>query len=272
MVTDTVMTNTMTTNTDNTMSTYSSVSATVLSSSVITGIVPTNISSKSTVDHNNHRTLIIVLVTLVAMAVILLILMVIMIVRLRQQKRRTVYKLAQTKIESTLEQHPSNYKVFIVTDSDSELVRELCHHLAHLGIDHEYYQFVENSRDDGPGQLGIPAWTQKCFNEHDMILFVCNRGFNIVWENEENKVENRREVTRHNPYTLIISTVRQLFEGYLTEHNRHSKYAVILLQESDRQYIPPLLKNIRRFLVCDQEALARYILQIPKYVAPRCTE
>ena len=252
MVTDTVMTNTMATSTimlDNTISTSE-----IVSSSVVTGNVPTNTSSKSTADSN----LIIVLAVLVTTAILLLILMAIMIVvYLRQQKRQTIYKLAPTKTESPIEKYPP--KVFIVTDSDLQPVRELYHHLDSYDIDPEYYQYVENDREDGPGRLGIPAWTQKCFNKHDMVLFVCNHGFNSAWENE---------VTRQDPYALIIATVRQLFEGHLTEHNRHSKYAVILLQESDRQYIPPLLRNIRRFLIRDQEELARYIRQIPKYEAP----
>ena len=261
MVTDTVMTNTMAT-LDSIISTSSSASVTVTSSSVITD-ASTNTSSTSTVDRTNHGTLIIILAVLVTTAVILLILMSIMIAVYLRQKRRAVYSPAPTLNESPLKTHPP--KVFIVTDSDLQLVRELCHRLAITSIDQVYYQYVENDRHNGPGQLGIPTWTQKCFTESDMVLFVCNRGFNIVWEN---KPENRKEITGHDPYTLIISTVRQLFEGCLTEHNRHSKYAVILLQGSDHQHIPSLLKNFRSFLVSDQEALARYILQIPEYAAP----
>ena len=272
MVTDVVMTNTTATDTimfDSTISTYSSVSVTVVSGDVSTA----KSTAKSTVDRPNRTTLIIVLAVLITTAIVLLLLAAIMIVYLQQQKRRTVYRLAPTINESLLQKHPPKYKVFIVTDnSDLEPVRELCHHLVEHDIGQKYYQYVEYDRDDGPGQLGIPAWTQKCFSEHDMVLFVCNHGFNIAWENEKSKVANRKEVTRHDPYTLVISTVRQLFEGYLTEHDRHSKYAVILLQESDRRYIPPLLKNIRSFLISDQEGLARYILQIPKYVAPHHNE
>ena len=176
---------------------------------------------------------------------------------LRQQKKQTVYRPAPA---APLETHPPA-KVFIVTDSNLQLVRELCHQLASINIELVYYHYVENDRHNGPGQLGIPAWAQKCFNESDMVLFVCNRGFNIVWENKE-------ITSREDSYTLIISTVRQLFEGCLREINRYSKYAVILLQESDHEYIPPLLKNVKRFPVRDQEALARYILEIPEYVAP----
>ena len=57
--------------------------------------------------------------------------------------------------------------------------------------------------------------------------------------------------------------------GYTSENMKFSKFAVILLQESDHRYIPNLLKNVRCFKVSDDnEALGRYIFEVPTHVPP----
>ena len=197
---------------------------------------------------------------LIATAGVLMIALVMVIVYWRWWRpSHTIYKLDQqctTRVSQP--QYPPT--VFIVADGNLEDIRRLCHQLHDYRIDPIYYHFVENDRHNGPGQLGVPAWTEKRFTESDMVLFVCNQGFQNVWENKEG-------INRLNPYTLIISTSKQLFYG----RQEFSKYAVILLEEYDHcsDYIPELLKtNAKHFLVNDQEALARYILEVPTHIPP----
>ena len=248
------------------------VTDTMVMDTMTTGsLIPTStVSSKSPVGHSTtHRTLIIILAILVTITTILLILVAILIAHWYRQKlnKQTIYTLtphARLK-EVPVKTHRS--KVFIVTDCNSKTIRKLCHDLCKWKkIDYVYYPFEENYRHDGPGQQGIGVWTEKKFNESDMILFVCNHGFHKVWEGEE--------ISRMDPYFQIISTTKQLFHGHLSVNRSMAKYAVVLLQQSDHQYVPTVLKNIRSFLIDNQgeEALARYILEVPTHVPPCHTE
>ena len=251
-VTDTMMMNTNTMTTDNMISTTTSLTTNVQSVLSTSTIASTNAIT--------HKTLVIVTSVGATISLVLLILIIIVAVYLYQQKSRTkIYRLVP-KIRVTPSQ--AQPKVFIVTDSDFGKVRELCHHLSDHNINCMYYKYEENNREDGPGQLGIVAWTERCFNESNMVLFVCNHGFNSVWE-------NKPELDGQDPYCQIISTSKQLFNINLQSED-FSKYAVILLnsKESDRSYIPTLLRNVRSYLIADQESLARYILQIPEYIPP----
>lgn len=185
-----------------------------------------------------------------------------MVARLWREKlkRQTIYKLEQRTIaRASLSSPEQSIKVFIIADSNSEPIRRLCHGLAEYGIDQIYYQYVANDREHGPGQLGIVAWTEKSFKESEMVLFVCNQGFSDIWENDQNITQDS--------YALIISTVKKLFHGYLAGNN-FSKFAVVLLQESDKFSIPHLLRNVQHFLISNQKGLARYILQVPTHIPP----
>ena len=276
----TVMTNTMVTSTMETYITMSKLSSTslvqssVVSLSVTTSVSPKpsvssqpsvssepsvsskpNVSPEPSVVHGSHISVTIILVVTITIAVILLVVLAAVIIRYLYKRKMNFYELAES-IPSN-----SRAKVFIIVDKELQLIRKLCHHLAaYYEIDQTYYQFVENDRDGGPGQLGTGAWIEKSFNESTMVLFVCNKGFKQVWENTDN--DNRQD-----PYAQIISTTKRLFHVCVAENNL-SKFAVILLERSDYELIPCLLKSVKSFPIDDEEALARYILQVPTHVPP----
>lgn len=243
------------------LSTISSSTSAVSKESALVTSTGTLTSSESMTKH--HTSLIIILSVLIALTIISLIMVAIVSWHLFR-KRRTTYTLTKpTPLPPHV--HPPSIptRVFIVTDKNSEAIRRLCYHLTDYDIDYIYYQYVENDRHDGPGQLGIGVWTEKSFNESDMVLLVCNKGFNNVWKNGTESISNGQD-----PYTAqIISTTKHLFHGLLSGNNL-SKFAVVLLQESDQCYIPDVLKNIKSFSVVDYEALARYILQVPEFIPP----
>lgn len=190
----------------------------------------------------------------------LIVLVILVAVRLRWRRTQGIYELVSPKVVNESVVQKCQPKAFIISDKNLESVRRLCHHLGEYGIDPVYYQYVENDRINGPGRLGTPAWAEKCFKESSMILFVCNEGFNNIWDNGN---------IRQDSYAEIISITKVLFHGCVTENNL-SNFAVVLLQESDHQYIPHLLRNIKSFSVGDNEGLARYILQVPTHAPPSC--
>ena len=245
--------------TTSTTSTFESTRTLPTQSSFVSSSVTTNITSHSTTGHTTHTVLIIILYTLIAITVVLIVLVIVAAVHLRWRRTRVIYKLVPPKINESVIQE-CQPKAFIISDKNLESVRRLCHRLGEYGIDPVYYQYVENDRIDGPGRLGTPAWAEKCFKESSMVLFVCNEGFNNVWDNGN---------IRQDSYAEIISITKVLFHGRVTENNL-SNFAVVLLQESDHQYIPHLLRNIKSFSVGDEEGLARYILQVPTHAPPSC--
>lgn len=246
--------------TTNTMMTYTMTTSNIMTSTSlpVTASTGNGTSSELTVHHNGHNGLLIIIVVLITVITVA-VAVAIMGVYLYQQRRKAAYQLVQPRPNEALLQQ-TLCKVFIIANSNFESIRRLCHRLAEHNIQQVYYQYVENDRCDGPGQLGIGAWTEKNFNESTMVLFICNQGFSSVWENNDG-------VTGRDSYAQIISCTKQLFHGYLLE-NKFSKFAVVLLQESDHQYVPHLLKNVKSFLVSDEEGLARYILQVPTHLPP----
>ena len=276
VATDTMETNSMAMNTTttNTMTTKNTIlSTSIVQLSTITSLttnvqsIPTISISDSTVTSTKtttnstkaitHKTLTITIAVGATISVIsVTLILIIVAVYLNQQKsKKKIYSLVP-RIRVSPPQAKST-QVFIVTNSDFEMVRELCHHLSDHNINCTYYKYEENNRKDGPGQLGIVAWTEKCFKESDMVLFVCDHGFSNTWEKKPGP-------DVQDPYSQIISTSKQLFFGNLQSED-FSKYAVIL-PSSDYSHIPTLLKNVQSYSITDQESLTRYILQIPKYI------
>lgn len=179
-------------------------------------------------------------------------------------RRLTVYN----PLTGASSQTPSpilSAKVFIInspqsSDEDLRLVRNLCHNLADNAVEPITYEY--SMCESGPEQSGIYQWMENNFIECNMILFVCNKSFYDAWYSNESE---------QNP---IISASRQLLQGHLTSSENISKLAVVLLRETDQQYVPSLyLKNVTTFVVfsdghCNEEDLVRYILQVPRFIKP----
>ena len=264
MATNIMTTNTMTMTSSSTFGVTEITSTSLTKSSVVSSSsVTANVSSQSTTGNTTRSTsvLVIVLYTMITATVPLIMLVVILITVYLYRRRQAIYQPCGLSESVIPECQP---KAFIVTDKNLELARQLCHHLAEYDIDTVYYQYVENDRTYGPGRLGIPAWAEKWFKESSIILFICNEGFSSIWN--DGNINN----TRHDSYAEIISITKLLFGGCATDNNL-SKFAVVLLQESDHRFIPDLLKNIKSFSVGDTERLARYILEVPTYAPPCCT-
>jgi len=158
-------------------------------------------------------------------------------------------------------------KVFIIncphsSEEDKRLVRNLCHNLASNSIDPISYEYSSES-ESGPSQIGIYQWTEENFVNSEMIVFVCNKSLCEAWGDSESEQD---------PF---VSASRQLLQAHFSTSDDASKFAIVFLRESDRQYIPSLyLQNIPTYVVfrdghCDEEELVRYIKQLPHFVRPQ---
>ena len=101
----------------------------------------------------------------------------------------------------------------------------------------------------------VPSWLQEELQRASTVLCVCNAQFQREWD---------RETT--SPFPLVAS-LRELAYGLLNQSiSLSTKFAVVLLRESDRKHIPcGYLHGTRTFLVTDVEDITYFVTRTPKY-------
>ena len=236
---------------------------------------PTPISTAPTITNNGTQTATeaqpkatVLIATVSASGSLLLLITIVLILLVC---RTYMYKRSQNYITLSEVSTPTpppvtSAKVFIINSShsseeDLHMIRNLCHMLGKHSIESITYEY--SMCDSGPERSGICQWVEDNFAKCDMTLFVCNKYFCDAW--------NRNDMDHHDDMVLAI---KQLLHGHLQSTENNSKLAVVLLREHDRQYIPSLyLKNLTSFMVfsegeCEEEDLARYILQVPRFIGP----
>jgi hypothetical protein len=103
-------------------------------------------------------------------------------------------------------------------------------------------------------QGGPPAWLESEAKKATSVLCVCNKEFQDEWEGQSH------------PSLPLVKSLRHLIQGTLqTADESLSKYAVVLLNPSHRQYIPTkyLQSESRQFIMADMEAIAQHVLNTP---------
>ena len=91
-----------------------------------------------------------------------------------------------------------------------------------------------------------------------MILCVCNIQFKREWD-QQNAL----------PFCPLIFSLRQLVYAMLSRNTSlSSKFAVVLLRQSDHQHIPEYLNSIKHFLVDEVKEIGRFVYGVPKCVNP----
>ena len=133
-------------------------------------------------------------------------------------------------------------RVFVINSPQSSeedlcLVRKLCHKLADNSVRPVNYEYSAFDRQHGPGQSGIYPWAEKHFTECNMILFVCNQSFYDAWNNGDTDQNS------------LISASKFLLQGHLSSNHGEdvSRFGIVLLRESDDQYIPRVCLSLQRF-------------------------
>ena len=107
-------------------------------------------------------------------------------------------------------------------------------------------------------QGGPSAWLECETKKATVVLCVCNKEFKDDWE-------GRSEAS-----LPLVQSLRHLIHGTVQSGKTLSKYAVVLLEPSHKEYIPTmyLQSDSRQFVLNDAEDIARYVLDIPSYAIP----
>ena len=143
------------------------------------------------------------------------------------------------------------------SEEDKHLVWQyLVHDLATCDIDGSHHIQIE--RYDSSLRKNASAWLEDNFMRASMILCVCNIQFKREWD-QQNAL----------PFCPLIFSLRQLVYAMLSRNTSlSSKFAVVLLRQSDHQHIPEYLNSTKRFLVDEVKEIGRFVYEVPKCVNP----
>lgn len=117
---------------------------------------------------------------------------------------------------------------------------------------------IQIERYDSSLRKNASAWLEDNFMRASMILCVCNIQFKKEWD-QENAL----------PFCPLIFSLRQLVYAMLSRNTSlSSKFAVVLLRQSDHQHIPEYLNSTKHFLVDEVKEIGRFVYEVPKCVNP----
>ena len=99
------------------------------------------------------------------------------------------------------------------------------------------------------------AWLESEIKRATTVLCVCNKEFQDEWEG------------RSCPSLPLVKSLQHLIQATIQRAESLSKYAVVLLNPSHRQYIPTmyLQSESRSFTVEEIEAIVHYVFKMPYY-------
>ena len=105
---------------------------------------------------------------------------------------------------------------------------------------------------------GCPsAWLESEVKKATTVLCVCNKEFQDEWEGQSC------------PSLPLVKSLQHLIQATIQTAPAESlsKYAVVLLKPSHRQYIPTkyLQSESRSFTMAEMEAIAHYVFKMPYY-------
>lgn len=100
---------------------------------------------------------------------------------------------------------------------------------------------------------GPSTWMEEEVGKASAVLVVCNKELTQEWKGEG---------------ASVVHALHALVRGHLNDgRDPDKKFAVVLLFEKDRQYIPQgYLRNCVQFLIDDVQNIARYIQQVPEHL------
>lgn len=96
-------------------------------------------------------------------------------------------------------------------------------------------------------------WLQQEVPKADIVLCVCTEQSLQEWEAR---------------MSTMFGTIKMIIEARICKDEEYSNFATILLDASDKKYIPDLLQTNRKFEIDDLDSIVRYITGIPLFVLP----
>ena len=143
-------------------------------------------------------------------------------------------------------------------ENDTEVILEYLVNILGSGeyglINSTFYQHERTSV-----RKNAAAWLDSKLSQKCTMLVVCNEHFLSDWNTGDGVDEISDELS-------LIFTLKQIITGRIC-YNRHLNVGVILLNSKDHIYVPTYLQGSRKFVVCDVDAIARFINNESKYTS-----
>ena len=144
------------------------------------------------------------------------------------------------------------------SEEDEHLVWQFLVHDLAMCDDIDGSRHIQIERYDSSLRKNASAWLEDNFTRASMVLCVCNIQFKKEWDQENDL-----------PFCPLIFSLRQLVYGMLSRNiSLSSKFAVVLLRQSDHQHIPEYLNSTKYFLVDEVKEIGRFVYEVPKCVNP----
>ena len=120
-----------------------------------------------------------------------------------------------------------------------------------------YYDIKVQSHDFACIKESPSQWLEHEISKATAVLCVCNKEFKNDWES--------REVSSHS--LPLVPSLKHLVHAAVQQNECLSKYAIILIEPTDKSYIPTkyLQGDPRQFSVNDVEDIVRFVRGIPSH-------
>ena len=112
----------------------------------------------------------------------------------------------------------------------------------------------------------VSAWLENISKKASVILCVCDAQFKKEWSQQS--FTERPTAPEWTGVSLVFSLGQLAYATLSKSIPLSTKFAVVLLRQSDHRHIPEYLSSTKRFLVDQVEEIAQFVHEIPKCVKP----
>lgn len=103
----------------------------------------------------------------------------------------------------------------------------------------------------------LPFWIEEQVKKADAVLCVCNEAFFKEWTSNPSTVYTSRAVAH---------SLKSFIGGTLSQSKDLSKFGIVLLKQSDKQFIPSTyLAGTQSFLIDETENIARFVAEVSHF-------
>lgn len=103
----------------------------------------------------------------------------------------------------------------------------------------------------------LPFWIEEQVKKADAVLCVCNEAFFKEWTSNPSTVYTSRAVAH---------SLKSFIGGTLSQSEDLSKFGIVLLKQSDKQFIPSTyLAGTHSFLIDETENIARFVAEVSHF-------
>ena len=101
-------------------------------------------------------------------------------------------------------------------------------------------------------------WLEREITSANAVLCICNKEFKEDWEAKSLSAANSLP---------LVQSLRHLVHATVNQGGDLSKYAMVFLEEADRDYVPTsyLQGDPRQFMVDKSDSIARFVLDVPTH-------